>query len=157
MMAARWRFCDWWSLGLGLGLLPFMPGTMGTLLAIPLAAIVHSAGVFWGGLLTVVITVYSWWACCETYQAHGQQDYSSIVSDEVVGMLLVLWALPFTGFTVVLGFALFRFFDISKPWPVSMIDRRSGPTEWGAHSVMLDDIMAAVYARTVLQLCLAYW
>jgi phosphatidylglycerophosphatase A len=153
---AKWRFRDWWSVGLGLGLLPVMPGTMGTFLGVPLAIIVHSVGMLAGGCLAVLITVYSWWACCATYKEHGQRDHAAIVSDEVVGVLWVLYFVPLTGMNVVLGFILFRLFDIAKPWPVSMIDQRSGPDQWGAHSVMLDDLMAALFAIVFLKMIQGY-
>lgn len=151
----KWRFRDWWSIGLGLGLLPVMPGTMGTFLGIPLAIMVHSAGIIVGSCLVLLITVYSWWACCATYRDHGQKDHAAIVSDEVVGVLWVLWLVPLTGLNVVLGFTLFRLFDIAKPWPIAYIDQRSGPDQWGGHSVMLDDLLAAAFAIVLLKLILA--
>ena len=71
--------------------------------------------------------------------------------DEFVGQWIALVAAPKTGVAVCLGFALFRAFDIAKPWPVSWADRRLS----GGLGVVLDDVLAGVLAAVVLQLSVA--
>jgi phosphatidylglycerophosphatase A len=75
-------------------------------------------------------------------------DHPAIVWDEVIGMALTLLAVPLTWPQYLLGFALFRLFDIVKPWPVGALDRQVG----GGLGVMLDDIAAGVLAGVTLQL-----
>ena len=140
-------FCDWWSFGLGLGFFK-APGTMGSLLGIALTVIVYSLPAAIGLLWLVGLTVFSWMACQRTFKKVGGVDHKSIVSDEVVGMLWALSGLPLSIVTVVVGFLLFRFFDIVKPWPIVYIDRKK---HWGAHAVMLDDVLAAIFTNMVLQ------
>jgi len=141
---------------LGLGHLPGAPGTWASLAAIPAAWGLHAAGGFWlFGAVTLGVTALGWWAVGRVLAAPGadpgQDDPSEVVIDEVVGMWLALWPLSL-GLTVmgagpevwpwpgwVLGFLLFRFFDIVKPWPVSWAERAPGAT-----GVMLDDIVAGL-------------
>ena len=75
-------------------------------------------------------------------------DHPGIVWDEVVGYLLVMVAVPRTILFVVLGFILFRFFDILKPWPIRIIDQKVH----GGFGIMVDDVVAAVFAAIVLQI-----
>jgi len=86
--------------------------------------------------------------CDRAGKVLGVADHPGIVWDEIVGVLVTLTATPLSWQGVVLGFALFRFFDILKPWPVATIDRRVG----GGLGVMLDDVMAALYALASLQI-----
>ena len=144
---------DWWSLGLGLGL--FWPsGTMGSLLGIPLACAAKVFGQPFEMIIIIIITLVSWVACVHTYHKLGRCDHPSIVSDEVVGMVLALCWIPLSVTNVWAGFILFRLFDITKPWPIVWVDRSSG---WGAHAVMLDDVLAGILANAVLQSTLYTW
>lgn len=143
----QFDFYDWWSFGLGLGLFK-APGTMGSVLGIVLAMIAYIMPEAVGLLWLVGLTVFSWIACQRTFIKVGGVDHKSIVSDEVVGMIWALYGVPVSGSMVLVGFLLFRFFDIVKPWPISFIDRME---HWGAHAVMLDDVAAAICTNIVLQ------
>lgn len=138
------------------GELPGAPGTWGSLAAIPLAWALHALGGF--PLLaaaTVVVFAGGWWAT-RTYLEGRADDPSEVVIDEVAGMMIALWPLSFgLGMTEaeawefpwpgwVVGFFLFRFFDIVKPPPVSWADRMKTP-----FGVMLDDAIAGVLAAIV--------
>lgn len=143
----------WWCTGLS----PRAPGTVGSLAALPLCALCLLYLPLWGvlGVAAVLLWVGVW--CADTAgKAWGQVDHGAIVIDEVLGQLLAL-ALPFFVLRDVLGqgpnelglwilgFLLFRLFDITKPWPASYFDRRV-KTAWG---VMLDDIAAGIWAGVV--------
>jgi len=133
----------------GIGDLPGAPGTWASAAAIPLAWALHAAGGFWlVAPASLAIVGIGWWATA-LYLDGRKADPSEVVIDEVAGMLIALWPLslgltmmgtpahvwPWPGW--VLGFLLFRFFDIVKPPPVSWADRMEGPT-----GVMLDDLVA---------------
>ena len=135
------------SLGFGSGLSPYAPGTAGTLAAIPLFWLMAplSLELYLG--LVVVLFILGVFLCQQTTDKLGSHDHSAIVWDEVVGYLLTMVTVPFDWRWVILGFFLFRVFDVWKPWPVRLMDRRVG----GGLGIMLDDVGAAVYAALSLQ------
>jgi phosphatidylglycerophosphatase A len=134
--------------GFGVGRIPRAPGTFGTLLAVPLYLAIVPLG--WVGYAAVLAVLFAAgvWLCGVAGQALRAGDHPSIVWDEIVGFLATMLAAPAGGWWVVAGFALFRLFDIWKPFPIRQIERRVG----GGLGVMLDDLLAAVYAWVVLKL-----
>ena len=143
----RWLLQRPWcflGFGFGSGLAPVAPGTFGTLPALPIAALLAAAGIsgWWLALLCVPLFVIGIHICNATEAALGVHDYGGIVWDEIVAMLLVLAVAPMTLAGWVMGFVLFRFFDILKPWPIRWFDQRVE----GGLGVMLDDLWAAGFA-----------
>ena len=138
----------WPALGFGLGAAPFAPGTFGTLLGIPIYLLLAGEPLI--GYLSAVAGLFliGVAACRVTARALGVHDHPAIVFDEVVGFLITMTLAPAGGWWLVAGFALFRLFDIWKPWPIRWIDRRVH----GGVGIMLDDALAGVYALLVLQL-----
>jgi phosphatidylglycerophosphatase A len=88
------------------------------------------------------------WLCHGTARDLGLADHPGIVWDEIVGYLITMTAAPAGWTWIVLGFVLFRLFDIWKPWPISWLDRNIK----GGLGIMLDDALAGTYACLVLQL-----
>ena len=131
------------ALGFGAGLSPVVPGTVGTLVALPLAALLRTYTNDLGFLLVIVLAfVVGIWSADRTGRDLGVADHSGIVWDEVVAFLLVLFFVGAEPLRQAFAFALFRFFDIVKPPPARLIDR-----EWhSGFGVMADDIVAAFYA-----------
>lgn len=140
----------------GIGHLPGAPGTWASVAAIPLTWALHALGGIWlVAAFTVAATVAGLWAI-DGLLAGPDDDPSEIVIDELVGMMLALWPLslgltvtgaepwvwPYPGW--ILGFLLFRFFDIVKPPPVNWAERAGG-----ALGVMLDDIVAGVLSAII--------
>lgn len=130
------------ALGFGSGLAPRAPGTFGTLAALPLYLLLAglSGPLYWtvvllGGLLGI-------WACGRTGRALGVADHGGIVWDEIIAFLIVLPFAPQSWWGYALAFALFRLFDIWKPFPIARLDARVQ----GGLGVMLDDLLAAGYA-----------
>jgi len=139
------------ALGFGSGLAPWAPGTFGTLAAIPVYILlagaspaVYSAVV--AGLLGLGVV-----ACGRCGRTLGEADHPAIVWDEIVGFLVTMWGVPASWQNVLLGFALFRFFDIVKPWPIRAIDRRTA----GGWGVMLDDVAAGLLSSVILHVLIA--
>ncbi|TAN08410.1 MAG: phosphatidylglycerophosphatase A [Rhodanobacteraceae bacterium] len=139
----------WIATAFGAGLTPKAPGTAGSLVALlpwwfvlrglPLG--VYAAVLVAGFLLGV-------WVCGVSDRRLGLHDQGALVWDEVIGMWITLLAAPAQWWWLLVGFALFRLFDIWKPWPVSWADRRIR----GGLGVMLDDVLAGMYALIVVQL-----
>jgi len=137
------------AFGFGSGLAPKAPGTVGTLLGFPL---------FWGVaaaahdlpnrvVLLIAAFLVGIWACARTGRALGMADYGGMVWDEIVAFALVLLFTPAGWLWIALAFALFRLFDILKPWPIRLADThfKSG------FGVMFDDLLAALYAIAILK------
>ena len=133
--------------GLGTGYSPIAPGTMGTLLAIPVFLLLSS----------IPSPVYEWtiiaffflacWVSDKAQSYWGKKDDQRIVIDEIMGFFTAMMWVPRTFGFVIIGFFLFRFFDILKPPPVRRLERVRG-----GYGVVLDDVMAGVYANIVLQI-----
>ena len=143
--------------GLGSGLSPFAPGTVGSLFTALclLPSLGVAATIHWWALSGAVCVAI--WSADEAGQRWGVADHPAIVIDEVVGlwlaMLIPLTLIPLPieqhrGWLLLGAFALFRVFDIAKPWPVSWLER-SLPGGWG---VVADDLMAGVMAGLCLTL-----
>lgn len=136
------------SLGFGSGLSPVMPGTAGSIVAIPIVALMHwLLSPIAYVIVTLVALIVGIWLCARTGRALGVSDHGSIVWDEIVGMMITCLFLPTMSFGIVSGFVLFRVFDILKPWPINLIDKQVR----GGLGVMLDDVVAGLMALAVLQ------
>jgi phosphatidylglycerophosphatase A len=135
-----------WATFFYTGRAPRAPGTCGSLAAIPLAWGVWTLGPLWGWALTLAVFVSGTWAARAVIRRTGETDHQSIVIDEVVGILITTSVCAFVWWQYLLAFVLFRLFDIWKPWPVRVVDRR-WKSAWGT---MMDDACAAVLATAVL-------
>lgn len=124
--------------GFGAGAVPKMPGTAGSLVALPLISALHPLGFIVNAVVLVCVVLLGTWVSERVSQDLGVEDHSSIVIDEIAGMLLAfLWA-PVSLISLLVGFVLFRVFDIWKPWPISWVDQHIH----GGIGVMLDDVLA---------------
>lgn len=142
---------QWLAFGFGSGLAPKAPGTFGTLAAIPFYWFMRDLSLpvyLFLIAATFLVGVYLCEVAAREQQVH---DHPGIVWDEMVGYWLTMTLAPAGWVWIVAGFLLFRFFDILKPWPIGWLDRRVR----GGLGIMLDDILAAVYAGLLLQV-LAY-
>ncbi|MGQ0636648.1 MAG: phosphatidylglycerophosphatase A family protein [Planctomycetaceae bacterium] len=137
--------------GLGVGCIPVAPGTWGSLLGLPLALALQqfpvgaqlaaAAACFLGGVAI----------CSRAARLLGRDDPPTIVFDEIAAMPVVFLPVALTPATALIGWALFRLFDITKPWPARRLERL--PAGLG---IMADDLAAAVYAGSALW-CIARW
>jgi len=133
------------------GLIPFAPGTFGSLAALPVWYLIVTLSGLWPllGAIVLLFAIGTWATGAETI-GQTNHDPGEIVIDEVVGQWIALLPLSLgvgsiTFVYALLGFALFRAFDILKPWPVSWADDMNTPL-----GVMLDDVIAGVLAAIVL-------
>jgi phosphatidylglycerophosphatase A len=140
------------ALGFGSGLAPFMPGTFGSIAALPIVYLVSFLPIVLYIIVAIVAAIVGIWLCGKTAEDMGVHDHSSIVWDEIAGMLVTFIGIAMSWQTAVVGFLLFRFFDIVKPWPISYLDRNLD----GGLGIMLDDIVAGAAACGCLH-ALLFW
>ncbi|SFS06933.1 phosphatidylglycerophosphatase A [Dyella sp. OK004] len=146
--AAGWIAC-----GFGSGLAPVAQGTFGSLAALLPWLLLRQLSLPLYVLVIVLGFALGVWACNVAGRALGVDDHRSIVWDEFIGQWIALIpALVAPWWAVVAGFALFRLFDVWKPWPIGWLDRRMK----GGLGVMVDDVVAGVFAAVVLGLALAW-
>lgn len=133
---------------LGVGFAPVAPGTAGTLAAIPLFLLLSLLPLY--GYLPCVLGIglLASWAAGEAERIFDEKDSRVIVIDEVVGFLVAMTALPLTWPYLIAGFCLFRVFDMIKPPPIRLIEKNVK----GGWGVVLDDILAGVYAHISLRI-----
>lgn len=136
------------AFGFGSGLMPFAPGTWGTLAAIPVYLLIM--GSHWSIYLTFTLLAFilGVWVSDKVSDELGMHDYKGIVWDEVVGYLLTMFLAPQGIKWMLLGFILFRIFDIWKPQPIGYVDQKVQ----GGMGIMLDDVLAAIPAWLILQI-----
>jgi len=135
------------SFGFGSGLLPKAPGTFGTIVAVPIYLMMARLSLQSYLALLMMFIFLGFWLCDYTAEVLGEHDHPAIVWDEIVGYLITMIAAPAGWLWLLLGFVLFRLFDILKPWPVRWADKQLT----GGLGIMLDDILAAGMAWLVMQ------
>jgi phosphatidylglycerophosphatase A len=134
------------ALGFGSGLAPRAPGTMGSLVALPLAIPLLWLTPAIQGTVLLLAFLFGIYCCEKTSQRMAVQDPGAIVWDEIVAMWLVLAFVPAQWAWWLAAFVLFRVFDIAKPWPIRWLDQHVK----GGLGIMLDDVLAAIYAIALL-------
>lgn len=135
------------AFGLGAGLAPVAPGTFGSALGLLLAWLLSGAALEWRIAAGAVLVAAGFLLCGTSARRIGVNDHSGIVLDEIAAMYLVLLFVPPSILLWALAFALFRLFDIWKPWPIRDLDHRLS----GSPGIMLDDLAAALYAALILR------
>ncbi|NCF10115.1 MAG: phosphatidylglycerophosphatase A [Gammaproteobacteria bacterium] len=136
--------------GFGAGLAPKAPGTFGTLVALPLWWLLQPLPlpVYLG--VVALLSIIGVWLCDRAAARLGVHDHPAIVWDEIVGYLVTMVAAPAGWLPMLLGFVLFRAFDILKPWPIRWLDRKVH----GGVGIMADDLLAGLFAAVALQVAL---
>ncbi|MBI3756276.1 MAG: phosphatidylglycerophosphatase A [Deltaproteobacteria bacterium] len=134
------------------GYSPFAPGTVGTLLGVIIYYLLSSAGTtaycitLSSGLLIAI------WTSSVAQKHFGKEDPAQVVCDEVIGYLVAAFLVPFTVPNAIMIFLLFRFFDIAKPFPIGLIDRKIK----GGIGIALDDIAAGIYSNIAFRLLIQF-
>jgi phosphatidylglycerophosphatase A len=141
------------SFGFGSGLSPKAPGTVGSLVALPLYVLLAPLPLPAWVVLLAVLFAFGVWVTGRAEQMIGVHDHSGIVWDEIVGQLVTFTLVPVSLPWLLAGFALFRLFDIWKPWPISWLNARVS----GGWGIMLDDLAAGLAAAFCLQLLMAFY
>jgi phosphatidylglycerophosphatase A len=138
------------AFGFGSGLVPKAPGTAGTLLAIPLYLLFAQWSLLYYTGVVALAALLGVWICDVASRQLQAHDHPGIVWDEFVGFWITLWAVPLDWRWIIAGFLVFRLYDILKPWPVSVLDKKVG----GGLGIMIDDMLAGVMACLTLHIAL---
>ena len=148
MSNTRRNIIVFWATWGWIGFSPQAPGTIGSLAALPICYLVGSLGSV-PGLVTIVgLIIFATWIAHGAEKIVGRKDPGQVVIDEVCGMAVAFWGVPFTPFSVIGGFALFRLFDIIKPFPIRWFDKRVR----GGLGIVLDDVIAGIFTNILLRL-----
>ncbi|HWV14704.1 MAG TPA: phosphatidylglycerophosphatase A [Cellvibrio sp.] len=141
------------AFGFGSGLARKAPGTFGTLAAIPIYWLIQDLS--WPLYLSWLLVTFAlgvYW-CDRSAKQLGVHDHGGIVWDEFVGFWITMFLVPKSWLFLLLGFLLFRLFDIVKPWPISWVDRKVG----GGFGIMVDDVLAGIYACALLHAAIYFY
>lgn len=147
-MNFRDRAAVFLATGFSVGNIPFAPGTLGSLLGIPVCF--GLAGLGLGGSMVGIaaFVLLAVWISGRAEQLIGKRDAPAIVIDEVAGMMVTLAGLPLTPLNLAVGFTAFRALDVLKPFPARHIDSKMS----GGWGVVLDDVVAGIYSNLLLRL-----
>jgi len=130
------------------GYIPFAPGTWGSLVTIPLCLALSFFAWYTQLFIILLFLPIAAWISGEAEVYLGQKDPGAIVIDEIAGMLITLAFVPFTFVNAIIGFLLFRIFDIFKPYPISKAETyfKNGT------GILMDDVIAGVFAHVILEI-----
>ena len=148
MHATKEKLITFLATGGFIGFAPVAPGTFGSIVALPVCWLLCKMPV------EVALVILTFFICLSVWIAHAaerieaEKDPKQVVVDEICGMAVTLIALPFTPIVVICGFVLFRLFDITKPFPIRWVEERFK----GGFGIVLDDIVAGVFAHLILRI-----
>jgi phosphatidylglycerophosphatase A len=152
--AMQWRgkLISWVAIffasGLGSGFIPLAPGTWGSLVGVVLVWKFWGSSILLQVLWAALLGALGVWVSGVTCQYFKKEDCQYIVIDEIVGLMVTMVGIPITGYELAIGFLLFRFFDVVKPFPVSWVDKKLK----NGLGVMLDDVVAGLYGNLLMHL-----
>ncbi|WP_037991706.1 phosphatidylglycerophosphatase A [Teredinibacter turnerae] len=135
------------AFGFGSGLSPVVPGTMGTLVGLPAIWLLALLPLPIALIVIALAAILGVYLCEYSSRQLGVHDHKGIVWDEFVGVWITFLAVPLTWPAVVAGFVIFRFFDMVKPWPICVADRKIH----GGFGIMFDDLLAGLAALGTMQ------
>ena len=144
----RDKIIVWLATGFYTGNMPWAPGTFGTLPGLVVCFFLARLPLAVSLVLIAALTGLGIWIAGEAAKILGQKDPGCIVIDEIAGMAVALLGIPFTLPTAIAGFLLFRCFDILKPPPIRVIDKKVQ----GGLGIVMDDVIAGVFANLVLRM-----
>lgn len=147
MLEIRKRCVVLLATGCYAGYVPIAPGTLGTLVAVPLGYLLSLLGPLEGVLFIAAFAGLAVWVSGEGEKVFQRKDPGLIVIDEMAGFLVTLFLISWSWKNVVTGFFLFRLMDIVKPFPIRRLESK-WPGGWG---VVGDDVLAGVYANVILR------
>lgn len=139
------KFLKFYAVGFGSGLTKFAPGTFGTLFAVVLTALTGELPYWAKGVIFVLLLVGGVKAADRYEQLTGKKDASEVVIDEIAAYYMIFLFYPVNIASLLIGFVMFRLFDIWKPYPIKRLEKVEGGL-----GVMLDDLMAAVYSMIAM-------
>jgi phosphatidylglycerophosphatase A len=134
------------------GYFPLAPGTMGTIVAIPFYFIISLFNsIIYYSIIILVLFIIGTIASSKAIKIYRQEDPSPVVLDEIVGFLVALFLIEITWWRLLAAFFIFRFFDITKPFPVGAVERIGK-----GFGIMADDLIAGIYTNLIMHLAIKF-
>lgn len=134
--------------GFFIGTLPFAPGTFGSLLGLPIVFLLSRLNLLLSVSVILLFIVFAIGIASAAEKILNQKDPAKIVIDEIAGLMVTFTGMPFNSKTAIAGFIIFRVFDILKPFPIRTVESKIR----GGSGVVLDDVLAGIYANLILRL-----
>ena len=134
--------------GFFIGRVPVAPGTLGSLIGLPACFLLSRLNFLQSLICILAFVLFAIGIASAAEKIIKRKDPGQIVIDEIAGLMVALAGLPFNLTTVLAGFIIFRVFDILKPFPIRIIDKKVG----GGSGIVLDDVLAGVYGNLVVRL-----
>ena len=139
--------------GFYVGNSPLAPGTFGSLIGLPLCFLLAANPLPVAIILAILIIFFAIWIANAAEKILRKNDPGCIVIDEIAGMVVTLIGLPFNLTTALIGFIIFRFFDILKPFPIRTLDKHLS----GGIGVVADDVVAGIFSNVIVRILLHYF
>jgi len=139
--------------GFYIGNIPFAPGTFGSILGLALCFVLAGLKLPLALICLGLFIAMAVWIAAEAEKLIKKKDPGCIVIDEIAGMAVTLVGLPFNLTIVLIGFIIFRFMDILKPFPIRALDKQIA----GGLGIVIDDVVAGIFANLLLRLILVYF
>lgn len=136
------------AFGFGSGAMPFAPGTFGTLMAIPFYLLLRLLPVTYYIIFVILFIAFSSWLCDRISRVIHEHDHPGMCIDEFAGFFVTMINAPHGWSWIILGFLLFRLFDVWKPWPIRYIDEKVH----GGFGMVLDDVVAGIFGMIIIQI-----
>ena len=149
-MKFRERAVLFLATGFFIGTVPFAPGTFGSIIGLPICFLISRLDILIGVICTVLFILFAIWVAAAAEKVLKKRDAGEIVIDEIAGLIVTFIGLPFTLKTVIAGFIIFRTFDILKPFPIRFLEKKVA----GGSGVVLDDVLAGLYANLIIRLAI---
>lgn len=152
-MSHQKSFLAYFATGFGSGYAPFAPGTFGSIWGLPLVALMFACGLPWWGFLLVACGMFVVGVpiCLAGSRHFDKPDPGGVVFDEIAAFPIVFCAVEWSVTSAMAGFVLFRFFDITKFWPIRLSEKLAGGL-----GIMIDDTIAGIYAAVCLWALMTY-
>ena len=138
--------------GFFIGSVPVAPGTFGSLIGLPVCFLLSRLNFLQSLICILVFILFAIGIASAAEKILNQKDPGQIVIDEIAGLMVALAGLPFNLKTVLAGFIIFRVFDILKPFPIRILEKRVG----GGSGIVLDDVLAGVYGNLIIRLAIYF-
>jgi phosphatidylglycerophosphatase A len=149
-MKFRERAVLFLATGFFIGTVPFAPGTFGSIIGLPICFLISRLDILIAVICTILFILFAIWMAAVAEKALKKKDAGEIVIDEIAGLIVTFMGIPFTLKTVIVGFIIFRAFDILKPFPIGLLEKKVA----GGPGIVLDDVLAGLYANLILRLAI---
>ena len=134
--------------GFFVGTVPFAPGTFGSIIGLPICFLISRLDILIAVICTILFILFAIWMAAAAEKVLKKKDAGEIVIDELAGLIVTFIGIPFTLKNVIIGFIIFRAFDILKPFPIRFLENKVA----GGPGIVLDDVLAGLCGNLILRL-----